>query len=442
MTFLALSFIAGMLTVLSPCILPLLPLVIGSSASGRSRATPYTVVASLAVSIILFTYVLKASTLFVSVPPMFWAYLSGGILALFGLTLAFPGVWEKVPGVASLSLSSNKLVAEGHSRKSFWGDVLIGAALGPVFSTCSPTYFVILASVLPVSFALGSLYLLAYTFGLSLVLMLIAILGERFARRLDPYADPRGWFKRSIGVLFLLLGLTIIFGLEKKIEAKILGAGYLDTAKVEQRLLEKSENPLTLSSTTTKSISAGDLVPNPEANPIVTSAQNSKLSVQNDSNYPFVPYVEIVNPSGFVNTNDAPVRIGDYVGKKVILVYILTYSCINCQRTFPYVNSWYEKYENEGFIVIGIHTPEFAYEREKANVEEAMKQYGITFPVILDNEYATWNAYGNKYWPRRYLIDIHGNIVYDHIGEGGYAETETKIKELLDERTRMQSGKK
>jgi thiol-disulfide isomerase/thioredoxin len=146
------------------------------------------------------------------------------------------------------------------------------------------------------------------------------------------------------------------------------------------------------------------------------------------------PYVEIVNPSGFVNTNDAPFKIGDYVGKQVILLDVMTYSCINCQRTFPYVNAWYEKYKDEGLIVIGIHTPEFAFEKDKANVEKAFEEFGIKFPVVLDNEYATWNALGNKYWPRKYLIDIHGNIVYDHIGEGGYEETEAKIQELLKER--------
>jgi thiol-disulfide isomerase/thioredoxin len=146
------------------------------------------------------------------------------------------------------------------------------------------------------------------------------------------------------------------------------------------------------------------------------------------------PYVEIQNPAGFVNTNDQPIKIADYVGKQVILLDIMTYSCINCQRTFPYVTAWYEKYKDDGLIVIGIHTPEFAFEKDKGNVEKAMKEFGINFPVVLDNDYATWNALGNKYWPRKYLIDINGNIVYDHIGEGAYEETEAKIQELLKER--------
>lgn len=153
-----------------------------------------------------------------------------------------------------------------------------------------------------------------------------------------------------------------------------------------------------------------------------------------------VPFVEIQNPSGFVNTNDQPIKIADYVGKQVILLDIMTYSCINCQRTFPYVNAWYEKYKDDGLIVIGIHTPEFAFEKDKANVEKAFEEFGIKFPVVLDNDYATWNALGNKYWPRKYLIDIHGNVVYDHIGEGGYAETEEKIQGLLKERAAVLSA--
>src|SRR3989344_3254541 len=155
------------------------------------------------------------------------------------------------------------------------------------------------------------------------------------------------------------------------------------------------------------------------------------------------PYVEIVNPSGFLNTGVdsdgkvAPVTLGDLVGKKVILVDFMTYSCINCQRTFPHVKAWYEKYKDKGLEIVGIHTPEFAFEKNIENVRVAMKKAGITYPVVLDNDYGTWKAYANNYWPRKYLIDINGNIVYDHIGEGAYEETEMKILELLEERAKL-----
>ena len=142
--------------------------------------------------------------------------------------------------------------------------------------------------------------------------------------------------------------------------------------------------------------------------------------------------IEIVNPSGYLNTDY--INIQDNIGKKVILVDFWTYTCINCQRTFPYLNSWWDKYKDKGLLIIGIHTPEFEFEKDHQNVQDAIDKYNIKYPVVQDNDYSTWRAYGNRYWPREYLIDINGFIVHDHIGEGGYEETEQKIQELLDER--------
>ncbi|MCI0619549.1 cytochrome C biogenesis protein [Candidatus Wolfebacteria bacterium] len=241
MTLLVVSFIAGVLTVLAPCVLPVLPVIIGSSASGRSRLTPYVVVGALALSIILFTYLLKASTAFIMIPPQFWTYLSGGIFALFGLALVFPALWEKMPGMAKVSSASNKLMGTGYQRKSVVGDALVGAALGPIFSTCSPTYFVILASVLPVSFALGTAYIIAYVVGLSLILLVIALLGQRFANRLVKASDPHGYLKRFLGLVFIVLGILVATGYEKKLETKLLDSGFFDITKVEHFLLEKAQ---------------------------------------------------------------------------------------------------------------------------------------------------------------------------------------------------------
>ena len=143
---------------------------------------------------------------------------------------------------------------------------------------------------------------------------------------------------------------------------------------------------------------------------------------------------EITTPDGFINTEDKPITLGSLVGKKVILLDFWTYSCINCQRTTPYLNAWYEKYKDKGFVIVGIHTPEFEFEKEYDNVKMAVEKLGIKFPVVLDNDYSTWTAYKNRYWPRKYLIDIDGYVVFDHIGEGGYEETEQKIQEALSER--------
>lgn len=143
---------------------------------------------------------------------------------------------------------------------------------------------------------------------------------------------------------------------------------------------------------------------------------------------------EIVNPSGFVNTDGEPITVEQYIGNKVVLVDFWTYSCINCQRTLPYLTAWHEKYKDHGLVILGIHTPEFAFEEKIENVRDATEQFSVEYPVVLDNEYGTWAAYQNRYWPRKYLIDIDGFVVYDHIGEGSYAETERVIQELLEER--------
>jgi thiol-disulfide isomerase/thioredoxin len=148
----------------------------------------------------------------------------------------------------------------------------------------------------------------------------------------------------------------------------------------------------------------------------------------------YEPAKEITTPNNFINTNGKPITIGEFVGKKVVLIDFWTYSCINCQRTTPYLNAWHEKYKDKGLVIIGIHTPEFEFEKVYQNVVDATKRLGIEYPVVLDNDYSTWNAYQNRFWPRKYLIDIDGFIVYDHIGEGAYEETEKKIQDVLAER--------
>jgi thiol-disulfide isomerase/thioredoxin len=146
---------------------------------------------------------------------------------------------------------------------------------------------------------------------------------------------------------------------------------------------------------------------------------------------------EIVAPTGFINADS--VSINEARGEKVVLVDFWTYACYNCQNTQPYLNSWHEEYADNGLLVIGVHTPEFGFERDPANVERAVREAGIEYPVVLDNSYATWNAYDQRYWPAMYLIDADGFIRYRHIGEGAYGETEARIRELLAEKDRTSS---
>lgn len=420
MVLLALSFVAGVLTILAPCILPLLPVIIGGSLDPMRSVRfkhAVTVVLSLGVSVIAFTFFLKVSTVLISVPPQYWTYLSGGIVFFFGATLVFPALWENMPFVSKLSSRSNILVSTGYQRKSFLGDVLIGAALGPVFATCSPTYFIVLATVLPENFALGTLYVFAYTLGLCLSLLLIGILGQRIADALGFASDPHGNFKRILGGIFMLVGIVILTGYDKTLQLKLLDWGIFDITKVEQsllRLVDPSAKPIL-----------------PDNAPIIFDeamrvARKEQLLLQRAP--------EIMNPAGYVNTEGKPITIGEFKGKKVVLLDIWTYSCINCQRTIPYLNAWHETYNDQGLQIIGIHTPEFAFEKDAKNVEWAVRQFGIEYPSVLDNDYETWKALGNNYWPRKYLVDIDGFIVYDHIGEGSYLETEAAIQRALMER--------
>ncbi len=469
-----LSFVAGVLTILAPCTLPLLPLMVGSSIAGggesatTNKKKAVTIAASLGISIILFTFILKVSTAFIAIPPETWSIISGTIIIIFGLVTVFPTIWEKIPYVSKLSIGSNKILGSGYQKKSFWGDVIIGASLGPVFSTCSPTYFVILATVLPQSLLAGLVDLIAYAVGLSGMVLLIAFLGQKIVNKLGVLSDPNGIFKKILGLIFLVLGVGIIFGIDKVVETKLLNSGIFDITKVEQKLLElnkkttnsnqapssdTAQNILnglpvqTCNATSCLPVANGNVPSNITAtNTASTSGNNS--TVQKNTNAPVQPNVvqkdttplvrlhgpaapEITNPSDFINTNGQPITISQFRGKKIVLIDFWTYSCINCQRSLPYVNAWYDKYKDQGLEVIGIHTPEFAFEKVKSNVEEAVKKLGIKYPVVMDSNYGTWGAFDNNSWPRKYLIDENGEIIYDHVGEGEYDKTEEVIQQAL-----------
>ncbi len=225
MILLILSFFAGILTVFAPCILPLLPLIIGGSITGdaKQKFRPYIIIGSLIVSLILFTLLLKASTLLIGVDQKFWAYISGSLVIILGFFTLFP------------ALSS------GYKNKSnILGPILIGAALGPVFTSCSPTYAFVLASVLPTNVITGIIYLLAYSLGLGLVLLAIAIWGNKFLARFKWAADPHSAFRRSIGIIFIVVGLSVFTGLDKQLETWVLSNGPTWYVNLDQSLLDSA----------------------------------------------------------------------------------------------------------------------------------------------------------------------------------------------------------
>ncbi len=431
------SFISGVLTVLAPCILPLLPIIIGGSLSGEDprRSKALTVIVSLGISVILFTLLLKVTTLFITVPPSVWTWLSGGIIIAIGLTLLMPSLWGGEL-LARLSGKAHVALGSGAKKNTFWGDVLIGASLGPVFSTCSPTYFIVLATVLPVNFAKGLLYLGAYVVGLCLSLLVVALVGQRIMMRLGAAADPKGWVKRSFGVLFLIVGVAIITGADKTLQTKILDAGFFDVTHIEQGLLEYQDKAQSAGKPTLDTSNPD--TQNSAEKPMLTSDMLGKESVlqKSDKAQKYVKAPEISTPDGFINTDGKPITLEQLRKEnKVVLLDIWTYSCINCRRTIPYLNEWYKKYKDQGLVIVGLHTPEFSFEQVQDNVAKASASLGIQYPVVLDNDFSTWRALGNQYWPRKYLIDIDGYIVYDHSGEGSYDETEKAIQKALKERS-------
>lgn len=415
MLLLIVSFIAGILTILAPCILPVLPVILGSSVGDKksNKKKSLTIIASLGVSVILFTLLLKVSTLFIDIPENFWKIFSGSIILALGLITVFPSLWEN-KYIAKLSRKSNIALGKGDQKKSFWGDIIVGASLGPVFSTCSPTYFLILATVLPATPVLGFIYLLSYALGLCLSLLLIAIVGQKIVDKLGLFANPDGWFKKGLGILFILVAIAIFTGLDKKLQTIILDKGFFDVTKIEQMLLDSKDKKSS------------------DSNSMLKDFDKFLTLAEKESKYKKA--TELVSPDGYINTGGKTITLEELKGK-VVLLDIWTYSCINCQRTIPYINQWYEKYKDNGFEVVGVHTPEFAFEKVQVNVEKAVDGFKINYPVVLDNNYQTWNALDNQYWPRKYIIDMDGFIIYDHIGEGAYEETEKVIQYALRERS-------
>ena len=244
MALLVLSFIAGVLTILAPCILPLLPIIIGGSIVESENdkkenkwLKPVIITASLAVSVIVFTIIIKATTLVLGVPTNFWKFASGFIVIILGLNFLFPEYWTKISAKLGLFKTSNQALGKAYQKKGIMGSVLIGASLGPVFTSCSPTYALILATIMPASLFKGALYLSAYVLGLALTLLLVALVGQAFVDKLKWMADPNGLFKKVVGILFIVVGVSIMFGLDKKFETYLLDQGVYDPiSNIEQSL--------------------------------------------------------------------------------------------------------------------------------------------------------------------------------------------------------------
>lgn len=242
MHLLIVSYFAGVLTVAAPCVLPLLPIIVGGSITRahekRHWWRPLVITGSLAASVVIFTLLLKATTSLLGIPQVVWNGLSGIIVLLFGISLLFPHAWEWVSLKSGLYTQSNRLMQQGsHLRSGLVKDIVLGASLGPVFSSCSPTYALIVAVVLPSSFSQGLGYLIAYALGLATILLLIALVGQSLVQKMGWLSNPSGWFRKVTGVLFVIVGLAVLTGADRVFQAYVLEQGWYDPIiKLEQQL--------------------------------------------------------------------------------------------------------------------------------------------------------------------------------------------------------------
>lgn len=222
------SLLAGMMSVLAPCVVSMIPVLMARGVDGRRARSPLFVIGGLAVSVFVFSILLKSSTLLLNVPTSFWSVLSGTIVVLFGVTMVFPGIWEKIVLATGLNVFAQRNLANSTSKKGWRSDIFLGASLGPVFSACSPTYALIVASILPAEPIVGAAYLFAYVIGLSLLMWLIVVFGRSLIVRLGWGINPESRFHRAVGVVLIAVGVMILTGFDKHLISYLVSRGLFD----------------------------------------------------------------------------------------------------------------------------------------------------------------------------------------------------------------------
>ncbi|MBF0594017.1 MAG: cytochrome c biogenesis protein DipZ [Candidatus Omnitrophica bacterium] len=394
------SFMAGVVTVLSPCILPVLPIILaGAVGSGMRR--PWGIVAGFVTSFTFFT--LSLATL------ARWCGLSGDglrmasiiLLALFGLFLCVPALQLLFEKAAARVLPQSGTSSKG---QGFWSGVLVGVSLGVVWTPCvGPIMAAVITLAAASAVNAAAVFItLAYAAGTSVPMLAIMFGGRRLLDRLPWIKAHAGAVQRVFGVVMILVALVLFKGYDRGFEAWILarfpsyGSGL--TA------IENNDRVSKILRGFTGGVPAGD------------AAEKMAPDL-------------IAGGQWF---NSPALSLKDLRGK-VVLIDFWTYTCINCLRTLPVLKAWHERYARQGLVIIGVHTPEFAFEKNPDNVGKAVRDLGLKYPVVQDNTYATWNAYGNRYWPAKYFIDKAGKIRGTHFGEGGEEESETLIRQLLAE---------
>jgi cytochrome c biogenesis protein CcdA/thiol-disulfide isomerase/thioredoxin len=400
-----LAVFAGLLTVFSPCILPLLPPLLSASIAGPLRHRPFWIVSGLTAGFAFFGIVFAFFGNFLGLSNNFLRQVALGVLFFFSLAMIWPSLWERtgsrISSIAQRITGNNRSVDEQGRLHA----LVIGASLGLIWAPCAGPILGIILTLATVQKSLGQTLLLMglYSMGAAVPMLLIGYGGQRVFRQFQKF---RTWGPLSHKLLALFTLATVVglyFNLDTLLLSHLPGQFFIGN-RIEKELVEKKE-PLPM--------------------PGIALASDEAVSLPVLGTIP-----EFAQITAWINS---PALSSSDLKGKVVLVDFWTYSCINCIRTLPYVTQWHEKYKDQGLMVIGVHTPEFSFEKEEANVKQAILRHGIRYPVAMDNDYGTWNAYHNHYWPAHYLIDAQGKIREVHFGEGNYEETERAIQTLLAE---------
>ena len=399
---LGVAFVAGVITAISPCVLPVLPILLAGGAASANRLRPYAIVAGLVVSFTTFTLAGAALLSALGLPEDLLRDIAIAALLVLAATL----VWPRLAWLLErpfLFLTRRRPSADSNG-------LLLGVSLGLVFVPCAGP---VLAAVtaLAATGTVGTRVILvtgAYALGAGLPMLAIAIGGQRLTSGLRILRTHAPTTRRIAGIVVGATAVAIAFGADTRFTTALPG------------YTQALQNRVELSSSARNAIR--DLRGGGEA--LAASGAASRA--------PEAPAFRGID--SWLNTPDGkPVSIAGYRGK-VVLVDFWTYSCINCLRTLPHLEAWDRAYRRAGLRIVGIHTPEFAFEHVPSNVRSAVERLGVRYPVGLDDDYGTWDAYRNEYWPADYLIDRAGRLRFTHFGEGAYGETESQIRRLLGEK--------
>lgn len=454
MLVLLLAYLGGILTIISPCILPVLPFVFARAGKSFARsvlpllagmALMFTLVATLAA--VGGAWVVKANE--------YGRWLALVLLALFALALLLPHLAERL--TAPLVSIGNRLAETAqdgaqNGKREAMSSFLLGIATGLLWAPCAgPILGLVLTGAALGGASLGTtLLLFAYAAGAATSLALALLVGGRLFAAMKRSLGAGEWVRRGLGLAMLAGVVAIAMGWDTGVLTRVSIAS---TSDLEQSLIERFHKPTPVSSNTAMMAMSAN-VPSGDAPSNAMQASNTMMmqGAAHDGAAPSAATTQIANantlgdegpmPSldGAVQWLNSPPLTAQALRGKVVLIDFWTYSCINCLRTLPYVKAWADKYSKQGLVVIGVHAPEFAFERNVDNVKKAMRELGVTYPVAIDNNYAIWRAFGNQYWPAHYFIDAKGRIRYHHFGEGGEAESEHVIQQLLREAGAKQVG--